>query len=63
MAQFHETGYGRIFFDHQLPLLIRGIEHLASELEQFNKMVTAVDVIEKIVDKKIDEVLDRGGRK
>jgi len=33
MPQFHETGYGRIFFDSQLPRLIAALEKIAAHLE------------------------------
>jgi hypothetical protein len=59
MPQFHETQYGRRFFEGQLPQLIKGVEKLGRELERFNQTVNSIDIIEKIVDKKIDEVLDR----
>lgn len=32
MAEFHETGYGRTFFTHQLPELIGAINRLADAL-------------------------------
>jgi len=34
MAEFHETVYGRRFFDHQLPALIRALERIASASEK-----------------------------
>lgn len=33
MTEFHETGYGRRFFDGQLPALIRVLERIAAVLE------------------------------
>ena len=33
MAQFHETMYGKRFFDSQLPALIKAIERIANALE------------------------------
>ena len=33
MPQFHETGYGARFYNHQLPSLIRAIEKLAKAIE------------------------------
>ena len=33
MPQFHETGYGARFFNHQMPSLIRAIERLAKAIE------------------------------
>lgn len=38
MVQFHETGYGRRFFDAQLPELIKAISKLANEMEKSNKL-------------------------
>lgn len=36
MLQFHETGYGRDFFNHQLPELIRAINRNAKAIEDQN---------------------------
>lgn len=33
MPQFHETGYGRKFFDYQLPEITRQISRLAKAME------------------------------
>ncbi len=33
MAQFHETMYGKRFFDSQLPALIKVLERIAIALE------------------------------
>jgi len=33
---FHETGYGRNFFDVQLPKLIQETGRLANALEEYN---------------------------
>lgn len=33
MAQFHETMYGKRFFDSQLPALIKALERIAIALE------------------------------
>ena len=37
MAQFHETTYGKRFFDSQLPKLIKALERIADALEKQNK--------------------------
>ncbi|WP_422661635.1 hypothetical protein ACK8P5_26295 (plasmid) [Paenibacillus sp. EC2-1] len=34
---FHNTRYGRTFFEHQLPELIRGINRLADQIERYNE--------------------------
>ena len=34
MAQFHETVYGKRFFDSQLPALIKALERIAKALEK-----------------------------
>ena len=34
MAHFHETGYGRRFFDHQLPALTEAIKKLTEITEK-----------------------------
>ena len=38
MIQFHETGYGRKFFDYQLPTLIKEIGRLADAVEESNRL-------------------------
>lgn len=38
MPQFHETGYGRLFFQSQLPDLIKQLTRIADALEAQNKM-------------------------
>ena len=35
--QFHETGYGKRFFDGQLPALIKALERIAKALESKEK--------------------------
>lgn len=37
MATFHETGYGKRFFDSQLPKLIKALERIADALEKQNQ--------------------------
>lgn len=37
MAQFHETQYGKRFFDSQLPKLIKALERIADALENKEK--------------------------
>ena len=36
--QFHETGYGRTFFQSQLPNLIKAINRLAEAMEKQNEL-------------------------
>lgn len=36
MAEFHETMYGKRFFESQLPDLIKGIEKLSSSISKIN---------------------------
>ena len=36
MPQFHETGYGRTFFESRLPSLIKAINRLAKAIEKSN---------------------------
>ena len=35
---FHETMYGKIFFEHQLPKLIQAIENLSKSIEKQTEM-------------------------
>ena len=37
MAAFHETVYGKRFFDSQLPELIKTLKRIADALEKQNK--------------------------
>ena len=37
--QFHETGYGRTFFQSQLPNLIKAINRLADAMEKQNELI------------------------
>lgn len=41
MPQFHETGYGKTFFEHQLPELTRQLKRIADVLEAQEKRATA----------------------
>lgn len=36
--QFHETGYGRTFFQSQLPNLIKALNRLAAAMEKQNEL-------------------------
>lgn len=38
MAQFHETQYGKRFFDSQLPKLIKELGRIADALEKQNEI-------------------------
>lgn len=38
MHQFHETIYGRRFFDSQLPQLIKQLENIGNELKRANDL-------------------------
>ena len=37
--EFHQTGYGRRFFDAQLPQLIKAIEEMASNVAECNRII------------------------
>ncbi|MEE1301259.1 MAG: hypothetical protein UHD64_00640 [Bacteroidales bacterium] len=41
MAAFHETQYGKRFFDSQLPKLIKECERIANALEEQNALLKA----------------------
>lgn len=43
MPQFHETQYGKRFFESQLPKLIKALERIADALEEQNKPIIAVE--------------------
>ena len=36
--QYHETGYGRTFFQSQLPNLIKALNRLADAMEKQNEL-------------------------
>jgi len=42
MAQFHETGYGRRFFEHELPELNRNLKRIADALENRSEVNTEI---------------------
>jgi len=50
MAQFHETGYGRRFFDHELPELNKNLNRIADALEKL-----AIEK-EKVVENEFDNI-------
>ncbi len=52
--QFHETGYGRTFFQSQLPRLIKAIERLADAVEKNNLLSEQINKEEKTVFKALD---------
>ncbi len=54
--QFHETGYGRTFFQSQLPRLIKAIERLADAIEKNNLLPKQFDGKTKTVFKALDLV-------
>lgn len=67
--EFHNTGYGRKFFEHDLPKLTKEIGKAVDNLAKLNDQIDKIfdykinevlDEIDKIIDKKIDEVIDRG---
>lgn len=47
MAEFHETGYGRKYYDHQLPELIKQLTRIADTLTQINNFIIS-DPIETL---------------
>ena len=47
MPQFHETGYGKRFFEHQLPTLIENLAKIAEKLE---KLVKAIEASKEVQD-------------
>jgi tRNA U38,U39,U40 pseudouridine synthase TruA len=56
MVDFAETGFGRTFFTHQIPEIMRSLKAIAKELRVYNSIDDTSDVIgkfEKITD---DEV-------
>ena len=45
--EFYETGYGKRFFDGQLPQLIKAIERVAGALEQQQGGAIEADAVER----------------
>jgi len=43
MPEFHETGYGRRYYDHQLPELTRQLQRIAESLELIAKKIEEAD--------------------
>lgn len=54
MPQFHETGYGKRFFDHQMPALISNLGRIATALEK----LAANSSRSSEQDEELDRVLD-----
>ena len=50
MAQFHETVFGRRFYDSQLPQLIKAINRLAEAMEK--APCEECDIAEKVEEEK-----------
>lgn len=42
MVNFHETGYGRTFFQGQLPSLIKNTGEISKKLEEQNQKIEAL---------------------
>ena len=38
--QFHESEYGKTFFQHQLPELIKSLKRIADTLEENNRQIS-----------------------
>lgn len=57
MPEFHETIYGRRFFDSQLPELIRNLGRIADAMEKQQK-VTEHDIRIRAMDELIDALCD-----
>lgn len=66
MPEFHETGFGHIFFNQQLPELIRQIKRVGDGLEKMNKnyqesvaniaaVITRLERIETMVQRLAEE--------
>lgn len=53
MPAFHETVYGKRFFDKQLPDLISALKRIADALEEVNKTYEEEESIGEFLSKKI----------
>lgn len=61
MPQFHETGYGKRFFDSQLPALIKNLGRIADALEQVTVVNHNQDqLVKDNIDKLLDELAQEG---
>ena len=38
MPEFHETRRGQIFYDHQVPRIVKALERLADAVEESNRL-------------------------
>lgn len=52
MLAFHETVYGKRFFDKQLPELIKTLNRIADALEEVNKTYEEEESIGEFLSKK-----------
>ena len=52
MVEFHQTGYGRKFFEADLPKLIKAVNRLGNQLERFNFNMEEISLLNISVDGK-----------
>jgi hypothetical protein len=57
--EFHETGYGRRFFDSQLPMLIGALERIADALEKADRHAPLSPETQRAVDDLLAHMRDR----
>lgn len=48
--EFHQTGYGRKFFEADLPKLIKAINRVGDQLEKFNENIGEISLDNVTVD-------------
>lgn len=64
--EFHQTGYGKRFFDGQLPALIKSIETLAEEMSHLNQglaeLIGGIIIVDdrlKVFEDRLNEIIQR----
>lgn len=62
MPQFHETGYGRDFFQYQLPELIKQLTRVANSLERFENQAETSATTHHVFSARV-EMTDEGRHK
>ncbi len=51
MQEFHETGYGKRFFERDLPALIKNLERIAVALEKLNDRKITSEALRDLAEK------------
>lgn len=51
MQEFHETGYGRRFFERDFPELVKNLQRIAVALEKLNDRKITCEALKALTEK------------